>query len=301
MVANRLSFTDLTNRAISKVLFDSYGEKPEQYPDIYKIMSIDSGKDYKESEVSTLGVVPVKNEGEDIVYQDPTQLYDKTYTFATYASGYRVTEEMQEDDLQGIMGKKMASQLGRSLRYTIEQDAALLYNRATNDTYAGGDGVGLCSAAHPISTGSTGRNELATAADLSVASLRLAIQDMMATADYKGKLANIRPDILLVPPELYWKANELLKSANSPEDANNAINPLKGMLKLVVNDYLTDDDAAMLIDSSIYDVKWIWRVKPTVGVSSANDFDSGDLKYKLRARWARGWTGWRGVFLIQGA
>ena len=303
MVSSRNAFVDLTNRAIKKVLFDTYVLQPEMYPEIFNVMSVDSGKNYIESEVSTLGVIPVKAENADIVYQDPAQLYDQTYTFRTYAGGWKASEEMVEDDLFGIMGKKMAAQLGKSLKYTIEQDAANVYNRATNDTYAGGDAVGLCSAAHPIE-GGTEQNELSTAADLSVTSLRQAIQDMEETVDYKGKLGALKPTNLLAPPEEYWNAMELLKSAQDPASANNKINPLKNYLELMVNPYLTDADACFLLDKTAADghlaTQFIWRVKPDIQLPSMNDFDSGELKYKVRARWATGWTAWRGIYLIQG-
>lgn len=303
MVATRPSFTDLTNRAIQKVLFDTYGQKPEQYPNYFNVMSVNSGKDYIESEISSLGVIPVADEGEEVTYLDATQLYDKTYTFETYKGGFAVTEEAQEDDLHGILGKKMASMLGKSLKRTIEQYAANIYNRATNGSYTGADGVPLCDGSHPIE-GGTEQNELSTAADLSVTTLRQAIQDIEATVDYKGGLSDIKPTILAVAPAEQWTGAELLKSAQDPESAHNAINPLQGRMKLMVNDYFTDADACFLLDPTAVEghlpTQFIWRVKPTLGVSSSNDFDTGNLKYKIRARFNASWTAWRGIYLIQG-
>ena len=54
---------------------------------------------------------------------------------------------------------------------------------------------------------------------------------------------NISPDLLVVPPDLQWEAQELLKSSYYPEEGETttklATNVLKGVVDLLVTPYLT--------------------------------------------------------------
>ena len=72
---------------------------------------------------------------------------------------------------------------------------------------------------------------------------------MIEYVDMNGDLMNVMPDELLVPPELEDTALEIVRSAQDPASANNAINPQAGRFSVRVWNYLTDANAWFMIDS----------------------------------------------------
>jgi len=123
---------------------------------------------------------------------------------------------------------------------------------------------------------------LTPAADLAAASLRQAIQNFENTTDDRSKQQVLRPRTLMVAPAGEWKARELLNSAYSPEDANNAINPLQSRnLTLLVNPYLTDSDAWFLIGEKNPLITFMRR---KVKFAKDGDFETGDAKFKTSFR-----------------
>jgi len=65
------------------------------------------------------------------------------------------------------------------------------------------------------------------------------------------------------------------------------------MLQLAVNHYITDADAWFILCDE-HEMNWFWRVRPDH--YQDNDFDTDDAKFKVRARWSRGWSIPWGVF-----
>jgi phage major head subunit gpT-like protein len=297
MTAQRGNFGDLLAPGFREIYFERFNRYPDEYTKIVNVQDMD--RQYiDDSDLSGFGTVPEKTEGVGISYDDPIQGYDKRYTASTYALGFRVTREMWEDDLYGKM-KKMPKALGASMRYTIEVDGANLYNRAFNSSYTGGDGIELCSTVHPLTGGGTEQNELTTAADLSETSLEQALIDIAATTDDRGLTLALKPRKLLVSPTNWVLASKLLKSTQEPGSAQNAINPFMGMFELVVNHYMTagSDDWFILCDD--HQVNFIFRSRPNF--EQDNDFDTEDAKFKARARWVTGFSGFRGIFGSPGA
>lgn len=297
MPTMRANFGPLLAPGLREVFFDKFDSYPAQYTDLFNVEK--SERKYEDDYgVSGFGLVPVKDEGVGVIYDDPISGYTKRYTHSTFALGFRVTQEMYEDDLYGII-RKMPKALGKSMRLTVEIDGAnVLNNGFTGSTYAGSDGVALFSASHPLTGGGTSSNTLAVAADLSESSLEQAIIDIAATTDDRGLLQMIQPKKLIVPASLAWTASRLLESTLTPGSANNAINPGKGIMPFKVNNYLTDTDAWFIYGDE-HQVNWFWRVKPDF--DQDNDFDTTDAKYKARARWSNGFSDWRGVYASPGA
>ena len=94
-------------------------------------------------------MAPVKSEGNGVQYDSEIQGFTTRYTHIAYALGYIVTKEEKDDNLYEKVSKKRSAALAMSFRQTKENVAANVYNRAFNGTYLGGDGVALCSTAHP--------------------------------------------------------------------------------------------------------------------------------------------------------
>ena len=143
-----------------------------------------------------------------------------------------------------------------------------------------------------------------TTADLAEDSLEDAMVRMRATLDDKGQLMMIRPDTLVIPPALEKEARILLNSQQRVGTANNDINPYKGMLNIVVWDYLGSaaggsDTAWFLLDSSMHRLTWFNRSDR--GVEGPDyDFDTKTAKWSVVVRNSVGFTDWRGVFGSKG-
>lgn len=232
----------------------------------------------------------------DIAYQR----FDKTYTHLKYTLGFKVTEEMIDDDEYGIIGG-YASALADSAQDTREIHAASQFNEAFSATnFTGGDALELCSTAHPLVAG-TEQNELTTGADLSITSLRQALQDLADTTDQRGKLINLKAKYLLVPNELEWDAIELLKSpgrADSPNLATNAFSHRN--LEVMVWNYLTDSDAWFLVcDKAQHNMTWYDR-KP-FQTYSYEDEPTGSMVTYGKMRYSFGWNEPWGIFGSPGA
>lgn len=297
MTGLRANFGPLLAPGLREIFFDKFDSYPTQYTELFNVET--STRKYEDDYgVSGFGLVPEKPEGVGIFYDDPIPGYSKRYTHSTFALGFRVTRELYEDDLYGII-RKMPKGLGKSMRLTVEIDGAnVLNNGFTAGATAGPDGVALFSATHPLTGGGTSSNTLAVAADLTETSLEQAIIDIAATTDDRGLLQMIKGKKLVVSPSMAWTAARLLKSTLTPATPNNAINPAEGIMPFIVNNYLTDTDAWFIYGDE-HQVNWFWRRKPDF--EQGNDFDTEDAKYKATARWSNGFSDWRGVYASPGA
>lgn len=299
MTMIRGNFADLLAPGFEEIFFDNFDAVGEQWPDLFRRKT--SVRQYEDiSYIAPFGTIPTKTEGAAVTFDDPIQGFDKRYLHLTYALAYRITQEMQEDELYKIINQFPAS-IGRSMAETRNISGAGIYNDGFDATVrTGGDGKELFATDHPLVGGGNQKNELTSPANLSADSLEQALIDLRSTTDDRGKLLVIRAKILVVPPELEWTARKLLNSQLDPDSANNAINPAAQTgLKLVVNDYLTSTNAWFLLGSD-HTVTWYDRIMPS-NAPMKNDFDTDDAKFKARARWSNGWDLPFGVFGSPGA
>jgi hypothetical protein len=213
-----------------------------------------------------------------------------------------VTREEIDDNLYEKKGVTRTSALAFSFRQTKENVAANVYNRAFNTSYTGGDGKALLVTDHPSLAGNQS-NTLATAADMSEASLEdLCVQAMNAT-NSRGLKIGLMLKSLIVPTGLVFEAARILKSTGQSGTANNDINALRstGMFPegVKVNHYLTDTDAFFARTNVPQGMKLFQRVKAEF--AQDGDFDTGNAKYKGYERYSVGWTDWRALYGSPGA
>lgn len=275
----------------------SYKEYPEEYREIFEVVK--STKNYEEDVgLSGFGLAAIKGEGAAVSYDSESQKYTKRYTPTVWGLGYIVTREELEDGQYEIVSKRRSKRLAFSMRQTKEIVAANVLNRAETSGYTGGDGVVLLSTAH-TSTNGTWSNKLATAADLSEASLEdLVIQMSQATND-RGLTVALRPKKLVVAPSGMFEAKRILKTEGRVGTADNDINALKGMFDYTVNHYLTDADAWFLLSDCPDGLKMIER-RP-LEFTTDNDFDTENARAKATMRFSVGWTDPRAVYGSMGA
>ena len=278
-----------------------YGEHSEEYRDLFNVES--SGQNYEEDvQLSGFGLMPVKREGSSTTYTGQVQGYLSRYTHVAYSMGFIVTYEELKDNLYAKVAGSRAKALGFSKRQTKENVAANVYNRAFSSSYTGGDGKELCATDHPSAAGSQ-QNELTTAADISEVALEDLLILIMGATDEKGLKIALMGQRLIVPRQLWFEANRILKSTLQNDSANNAANVLKmtGALPggIKVNHYLTDADAFFIRTNAPDAMKMYQR--DSYDLKRDNDFDTDNAKAKTYMRFSVGWSDWRGVFASPGA
>ena len=255
-----------------------------------------SSKAYEEDVgLSSLGLAAVKAEGAAIQYDSERQGFTTRYNHVVYALGFIITREAFEDDQYDVVGKKKANALARSMRQTKEIVAANVYNRATTSGYTGGDGIVLLSASHVNVAGGTYSN--IQSADLSEASLEQAFIDIEGFTDDRGLIIAAKPKSLIIPRQLRFEANRILKSDGRVGTDNNDTNALKDsglFTNIVVNHYLTDTDAWFIRTDVPDGMKYFERRGDAFEMD--NDFDTENAKFKATGRYSFGWSDPRGLY-----
>lgn len=294
----------ITSSSFTKALWPGvnawYGEAYNDYaPQWTSIFTKESSSKAFEEDVglSGFGYAVQKPEGSQISYDTMVQGFVTRYQHVVYGLGFTITREMYEDDQYGVIGKKRAKALARSMRLTKDVLGASVLNRAFNSSYVGGDGVELCSTAHPNVAGGTWSNELAVAANLSEAALEQMNIDIMKFTDDRGLKIAVKPRQLIIPPDLVFEAERILKTEGRVGTANNDLNALKTMGKvgkIVVNQYLTSTTAYWLQTDTQDGLKYFERRGDQFDMD--NDFDTENAKYKATARYSFGFTDPRCVY-----
>lgn len=275
----------------------SYNDHQEEWTALFDKETSD--KNYEENvQLTSYGLAPRKTEGAPVAYDSEIQGFTTRYTHIAYALGYIVTQEEMDDNLYLEVSKTRAAGLARSFRQTKENVAANIYNRAFNGTYLGGDGVALCSTAHPNTSGGTFVNKPAVDADLSEASLEDMIILIMGATDDRGLLINLMPKSLHIARQEWFNANRILKSVYTPGSANNDINVLKATNALpggiIMNHYFTAPHAWFIRTDCPQGMKYFER--KGISFDQDNDFDTMNAKAKGYERYSFGWTDPRAIF-----
>jgi hypothetical protein len=155
---------------------------------------------------------------------------------------------------------------------------------------------------HP-STAGNWSNILNPAADISEAALEdLWIQIAGAKDDQNNAIA-LQPQSLIVPRQLWFEANRILKSTLQNDTAANALNVLRSTNALPggikMNHYLTDTDAYFIRTNCPDGMKCYQR--DSFDLKRDNDFDTQNAKAMTYDRYSFGWSDPRGLFGSPGA
>ena len=253
--------------------------------------------------LSGFGQAPVKGEGAAVTYDTANEAYTARYTMETIALAFAITEEAVEDNLYDRLSTRYTRALARSMANTKQVKAANVLNNAFDNTVLMGDGVELCSTAHPTVGGGNFANTLATAADLNETSLEQSLIDIAAFIDERGLKIALRGMKLIIPSSLQFVAESLLASNLRPGTADNDVNATKSMGMLpdgyVVNHFLTDTDAFFIKTDCPNGFKHF--VRTPIKTTMEGDFETGNVRYKARERYTFGVSDPRCVFGSPGA
>lgn len=300
-VINSSSFAKALWPGINAWYGKAYGEYPVEYTDLFDTFT--SRKQFEEDVgVSSFGLAVQKGEGAPITYDSERQGFITRYNHTVFALGFIITREIYEDDQYDVVGQRKAQGLAFSMRQTKEINAANVYNRAFNGSYVGGDGSSLLATNHANFVGGTWSNRLSTDADLSEAALEQAAIDIAGFTNDRGLLIKVLPKSLIIPRQLAFEAQRILKTDGRVGTDNNDINAIKAMgliPKIVVNHYLTDTDAWFIRTDVQHGMKYFERRGDEFGMDE--DFETENAKYKATARYSFGWTDPRALYGSQGA
>ena len=292
-----------------------FGLEYEKYEDEHTMIydSESSDRSFEEEvKLSGFGAAPVKAEGSAISYDSAQESFTARYNHETVAMGFSITEEAMEDNLYDSLSARYTKALARGMAYTKQVKSAFPLNNGFSNAFQSGDGVNLFTAAgdgvaggngHPLVNGGTNSNRPVTAADLNEISLEDAVINIAAYTDERGLLIAARPRRLIVPPALMFVATRLLETEGRVGTADNDINAMKSMGMLpegaAVNHFFTDADAYFVKTDCPNGFKVFNRTPLTTGTEG--DFDTGNLRFKARERYAFGVSDWRCVFGTPGA
>jgi len=279
-----------------------YKKYGEEHKEIFESELSDRSFE-EETKLSGFSAAPVKNEGAAMAYDNAQEAFTARYTHETIAMGFSLTEEAIEDNLYDSLSGRYTKALARAMAYTKQVKAAAILNNAFSGGPTYGDGVVLCSTAHPLVSGGTNSNTPSTPADLNETSLEAAVIQIAAWTDERGLLIASKPNKLIIPPALQFTATRILETELRVSTADNDINALKNNGSIpggyAINHYLTDTNAWFLTTDVPNGLKHFTRTP--ISTSMDADFDTGNSRYKSRERYSFGVSDPLGIFGSPGA
>lgn len=243
-----------------------------------------------------------KAEGGVYTFDEPLEGDVRRYTHVTYGLGFRVTEEMYEDDQYGVMNR-LTKELAKSAAHNKEVRAASVLNNGWNPAQRGFDGLPLFHTVHPrLDNAGTQANTPVVQADITKTSLQAAIESFLTMVDDRGLPLQMMPKTLRIGPANIWAANEVLGSEKDPSNNNNTINVLNTKFNITIQltRYFTDPDMWVLLGGKDeHDLNMYIRVNDEF--NSDNDPLTGDAIETGRHRLSSGFGAWQGAYGSQGA
>jgi len=305
-VALRSQYSDLFGASMLPVLEELFRSELEQHPSarerIFRMVSHDRDI-WQYSEIHDMPLFSEVAEGTEHSFKRPKQGANKTLSMVKFGLGFSISEEAVEDGKFDMIAD-MVRKLARSGRESQEiQAMSVINNGFSSETTA--DGAPLFDLAHPLPSGGTFRNELASPADLSESALQTALADFETQfVGDSGIIYNVKPRILLVHPSNKRFAMELIGSELKPDSEDNNMNSIKADgLVVVSSPHITDSDSWYLLAAPEETGLRVVVRKPLETKAAGADvgFSTDSIFWKARYREKVGAMHGYGVFGSPGA
>ena len=274
-----------------------YSRYENQHAEIFTTETSDRAFE-EEVMLSGFASAPTKQEGAVVVFDTAGETFTARYNHETIALAFAITEEAIEDNLYDRLAARYTRALARSMSNTKQVKAANVLNQAQFTAVTGGDGVPLISASHPLATGGTFANVLSVAADLNETSLEQSLIDIAGFVDERGLRIATQGRKMIIPKELQFTAERLMKSPQRTSTADNDINAIVSMGMVPegysVNNFLTDTDSFFLMTDVPNGMKHF--VRSPIKTAIEGDFDTGNVRFKARERYSFGFSDPRAIF-----
>ncbi len=301
MAINRASIAKQLLPGLNAVFGMTYKDVADEHTPLFEMETSERAFE-EEVLMSGFSTAPLKNEGAAVSYDSAQELWTARYTMQTVALAFSVTEEAMEDNLYDTFSKIRAKALARSMANTKQVIAANVFNNGFSSSFLGGDGVALFSASHPT-LGAGNQSNTAGAVDLSETQLESSWINVSLFKDDKGILIGATAQSLHIPAQLQFVATRILRSDLQNDTANNATNAMRNNSAFskgwFVNRRFTDTNAWFIKTDVPNGSKMFTRIP--VQSKMEPDFDTGNLRYKTRERYAFGWSDWRGWYGASGS
>ena len=302
-------FSQLIEPRVREAFFIGFGQEDRRRSMIPELFSVRSSSTADEKLFPMGGLSSGAWNFEDagrVQYEEMVKGYEETLTHHEFAKGI-IIERKLIDDNRIDRALDAAEALGDSAFRMREKAAANVFingfSSATSETLddygtdaTGADSVALLSTAHPTSpsdsTSLTNEGTLSLSEDNLSTTRRL----LGEFVDMQGDLINAVADELLVPPELEDTALKIVRSAQEPGTANNAINPQAGRYTVKVWHYLTDANAWFVMDASRRRQALRWYERVPLEFANTSDFETLQAKYRAYMRFSLGWADWRWIY-----
>lgn len=275
-----------------------YAQLPDQWSNLYEHHS--STLNYEEDQqIITMGLAAIKNESASTTYEDVKQGYPSRYLHVAYSLGFIISREQVADNLYLKTAEIKTKGLAFSMAVTKNYNGANIFNFAysTDADHLGGDGVSLLNVAHPTESGNMS-NTFAVSADLSESSLEDMIIQIQDARDPKNKKMALRETALLIPIQLQFEAERILRNPQRPNSAERDINAMFSMGRfpqgIYINNFLTSTTQWYALTTCPNSLNYFER--EALEFSDDNDFDTDNMKFKVYERYSFGWSDWRGVY-----
>ena len=274
-----------------------YNRYENQHAEIFTSETSDRAFE-EEVMLSGFASAPVKQEGAGVVFDQAGETFTARYNHETIALAFAITEEAIEDNLYDRLAARYTRALARSMSNTKQVKAANVLNQAQFTAVTGGDGKPLIASDHPLATGGQFANVLATAADLNETSLEQSLIDIAGFVDERGLRIAAQGRKMIIPKELQFTAERLMKSPQRTSTADNDINAIASMGMVPegysVNNFLTDTDSYFLLTDVPNGLKHF--VRSPIKTAIEGDFDTGNVRFKARERYSFGFSDPRCIF-----
>ena len=276
-----------------------YEQIPSQYDKIFTKHDSKMALE-RTAEMRYLGYAQLKNEGGQTKFDNNAgERYVYNQEHIEIALGYAITRKAIDDNLYKTQFAPSNLGLIESFQQTKEIYGANVLNTATTyNSAVGGDGVALCSTAHPID-GGTVANTPTTQVDLNEATLLNAMIAIRTNfRDQAGLKVFARGRKLIVPPQLEPIAIRLTKTELRPGTADNDVNAIlttAGGLpeSYMVNDFLTSAYAWFLL-TNIDGLSYMERIPFETDMQV--DFVTDNLLVKGYERYSFSYYNWRSIY-----
>ena len=291
-------FRSIVEPILNECFDGVYDQRADEWSRVFREQEGIPRNYHEEPVLYGFGAAPLLPDGTPVTYQQGGVLFLKRYVYSVYGLAFALTKVLVEDGDHIRIGQVYARHLAQSLIETKETLSANVLNNAfTGGATAGGDGVALNSASHPIVNG-TASNLLTTAANLSQTSLEQMLIQIRQAVDNNGKKIRLVPRQLVVAPGNVFQAEVLLKSVLRAGNANNDINPIKSI-------GLLDEGAAVLSRLTSATAWWVQTDAPEgmkllmrrrLEKTMEGDFETDTMRYKATERYDVGFTDWRAMY-----
>ena len=293
MTMTSTSLNYALDEVVSEVAWSEFYDGEFYMPFFYRVRGSTRPRE-RSASFGGLGKYTAKNPTVAADRDDLTQQYEKTFVHTAMGKTLEIERELVDDEEWGIL-EEMAEELGFTARYTMEDDAAALFNDiATGASYLAEDGLSIANNAHTNVDGGNSQDNLFTST-LNYTGLGTVRTAMKAFTNSRGLKLLINPDLIVVPQALEETGWEMTRSAGKPDTANNNPNFYNGQFMMIVWQFLTDTNAWGMIDSRLMRRNLLWYMRIMFETWGDGDYDTGTKKIGGYYRASHGCRDWRWV------